>query len=308
MERERESRGLEREGLAAYGMTLVLEVVLCGGARWLLTHGAIVWLQVLLPLGAWVGVLPWLVALVPPVWSLAAFARIGRHGDENFRPDFVHPPDKKEHAELVGAMAELWIFDASVPMPTRVMIAEYPIPGAMVRRDTLFLSRGLLGSRTLPAVLAHELCHLNSVDPWLGVALDRLGRGRDPFPNLRLEELQGPWKLLGVLCLPGRWLLRLAGGGIGRDLLSSRWSEYRMAREFAADAYGASLGQGALAAQYLRAVRPNDSGESRLLDALTFHPPVSERIERLRSAPRPISPDMEWSETAGGEIESGSQG
>jgi Zn-dependent protease with chaperone function len=284
----RRSRGRQREGFALYLFFLAVEVFLGGGARWLMTRGAIVWIELVVPLGGWVAVVPWVVALRRPVWSAAALARVGGHGDERLDPDVVHRPDREERQRLFGAMADLWTYDVSIPMPERVAIVEFPIAGAMVRRDTLFLTTAAMRSPTLAALLGHELSHLRSSDPWLGVAVGRLGKGADPYPEIQLEYMRGAWKLLGLLCLPGHWAIRLARGGMGERMLSSRWTAYKLARELTADAYAASLGQAELTCRYLRSVQPVDDGPSRLIDALGCHPPVAERIARLQALPRPV--------------------
>lgn len=102
--------------------------------------------------------------------------------------------------------------------------------------------------------------------------MERLGKGVNPYSELQLEYVPGAWKLLGLLCLPGHWAIRLARGGMGERMLSSRWTAYKLARELTADAYAASLGQAELTCRYLRSVRPADDGPSRLMDALTHHP------------------------------------
>jgi Zn-dependent protease with chaperone function len=287
-EEERRSRGREREGFALYFFFLAVEVFLGGAARWLMTRGAIIWIDLVVPLGGWVAVMPWAVALRRPVWSVAALARVGGHGDERLDPDVAHRPDKEERQQLFGAMADLWTYDINIPMPERVVIVEFPVAGAMVRRDTLFLTTAAMQSPALPALLGHELSHLRSSDPWLGVAVDRLGNGIDPYPGIQLEYMRGAWKLLGLLCLPGHWVIRLARGGMGERMLSSRWTAYKLARELTADAYAASLGQAGLTCWYLRSVRPEDDGPSRLIDALSCHPSAAERIARLQALPRPV--------------------
>jgi Zn-dependent protease with chaperone function len=286
---KREPTGSRREGLALYGFTLLLELVFGATARWLL-----VWIGLAvfpLPLPDWVRLAPWLVALAPIVWSLAALARIGDRGAGNLPHDVAHEPDDAERAELWGAIAELWIVNEGKgpPIPDHIRIVRESLPTGMVRRDTIFLTSALLRSRYLAAVLAHELSHLESKDSWLGVALDRLGRDRGIL-GYRLENLPGLWKVGGVVGAPGRLLLRLAGGGAGHTLLYGRWSRYRNAKEFRADAYAASLGQGPQLAAHLRSFLPLSARwEIRLLGALTCHPPTPERIERLERAPRPAA-------------------
>jgi Zn-dependent protease with chaperone function len=285
-EEMRRSRGREREGFALYLLFLAVEVFLGGAARWLLTRGAITWINLVVPLGSWVAVLPWVIALRRPVWSMAALARVGGRGDERLDPDLAHRPDEEERQQLFVAMADLWTYDVNIPMPERVVIIKYPIVGGLVRQDTLFLTTAAMRSPALPALLGHELSHLRSSDPWLAVAVDRLGKGIDPYPGMQLENLRRGCKLLGLLCLPGHWAICLARGGMGERMFSGRWTAYRMARELTADAFAASLGQAGLTCLYLRSVQPED-GPSRLMDALTYHPPVDERISRLQALPPP---------------------
>ena len=173
-------------------------------------------------------------------------------------------------------------------MPERVVITEFPIARGAMCCDTLFLTTAAMQSPALPATLGHELSHLCSSDPWLGVAVDRLRSRVDPCREIQLEHMRGAWKLLGLLCLPGRWAICLARGGAGERVLPGRWAAYKLAREHTADAYAASLGQAELTCWYFRSVRPEDDGLSRLLDMASCHPPVAERIARLQALPRPV--------------------
>jgi Zn-dependent protease with chaperone function len=226
--------------------------------------------------------------LARPAWSVAALAHVGGHGDKYLRLDIVHLPDEEERRQLLGAMAELWIYDIDVRLPERVLILEDPINTGVVSRDTLILTTAAIRSPALPATLGHELSHLRSSDSRLGVAVSRLGSGVDPYPQFQLEHMRGFWKLLGLPCLPGRWAIRLARRGTGRSMLDSRWAAYKTARELTADAYAASLGQAEIECWHMRAMGPDDSMR-RLLRAITHHPPVAERIARLEALPAPIS-------------------
>lgn len=284
---EGESDGLERQGLTLYGFTLLLEVTISASSRWFLAYFGIGLIDSLVQLGQWTVAVPWVLALAPIAWSLAATAHLeggknARRGSESRRA-----PTEDEQDNLLGAIAELWIVDWEVPRPEHVRIVDTSGSYAAVSGRTVLVGRALLKSPALPAILAHELSHLNSTDPWLRAALQRLGRDRIFFRHLRFDELRGPWKLVAVICGPARWLLRFASGGIGRTMLCGAWSHYWIAREFAADAYAASLGQGMMLAAVLRA-ESMDTGYMRLLSALTNHPPSSERIERLNGAPQPV--------------------
>src|SRR5260221_2357846 len=91
-EEVRRSRGREREGFALYFFFLAVEVFLGGAARWLMTRGAIIWIDLVVSLGGWVAVMPCAVALRRAGWSVAALAPVGGHRDVRLYPHVVHPP------------------------------------------------------------------------------------------------------------------------------------------------------------------------------------------------------------------------
>jgi hypothetical protein len=61
-----------------------------------------------------------------------------------------------------------------LPLPQSWFVIDTPPPDAAVSGNTLMLSRGLLESDHLPAVIAHELGHLATPDGRLTAALNRL--------------------------------------------------------------------------------------------------------------------------------------
>lgn len=276
---EEEAVGTEREGRNLYLLTLGLELVLGASARWLVAYLFILGIAGLIPLGAWKVSLPWFLAAAPLLWSIAALAHFGKPGADRCRCE--RPLTSDEEYQMLGARAEVSIYDPYVRWPRKVRVLEVPGPYAAVSGDTVVVSLQTLKSPALPAVLAHELSHLNSSDPWLRMALSRLGSDHSVLDFLRFDELRGAWKLLAVVAGPVRWLLRLASGGTGRTMLCGAWSKYWLAREFAADAHAAALGQGRLLAAYLTVSCRQGSGMDRLLAAMTNHPSVEERIEQL---------------------------
>jgi Zn-dependent protease with chaperone function len=70
--------------------------------------------------------------------------------------------------------------------PNGCYVLDDPLPSAAVRGTTVILSRGLLESASLAAVLAHELGHINSLDGHLTEALNRLALWDDPLAPRRL--------------------------------------------------------------------------------------------------------------------------
>jgi Zn-dependent protease with chaperone function len=171
---------------------------------------------------------------------------------------------------------------------SHVYVLDDPLPDAAVRGRALILTRALIESESLPAVLAHELAHAGSLDGRLTEALRRLVLCADPLgpprrrggPPLAPEFEPGPerslpWSGLRLVC-------RLAGGGVAEQLLAPLWSAYWRSREYAADAYAARLGQAEDLARHLGDFeQPFDAPQPGLLFKPVEHPPVAHRIERL---------------------------
>src|SRR5262249_10591909 len=84
-------------------------------------------------------------------------------------------PSERERAAYRSALALLRGGGAvSLREPSGWFVLDLPEPDASVCGNTLVLSRGLLETTYLPAVLAHELGHLNTSDGRLTAALNRL--------------------------------------------------------------------------------------------------------------------------------------
>lgn len=273
-------------GLSLYLLTISGEVVLGAGVRWLLVYLGAAITGTILPLaGAGAEGLAWVAALAPLVWSLVGLALPGR-GRVWGRHLGTRRPTSEEATALEDALALLRSVDPGLAGATRYLVLDDPLPGAAVRGRTLTISRGLLDqSESLPAVLAHELGHVG-IDGRLTEALERLALWGDPLATDQPETWRGGevhhderggllWGLL-------RWTLRLAGGGLVRQLLSPLWAAHWRAREYAADAYAASLGQAEDLASYLAdQEQPFDAPQPGLFFNSAEHPPVALRIERL---------------------------
>ena len=138
--------------------------------------------------------------------------------------------------------------------------------------DTLLVTRGLLESGYLEAVLAHELGHLNTSDGRLTAALYRM------TTPPRKEVRRGL-----------RTIALLATGGAVVWLTRAPWGVYWRAREHQADEYAARLGQARSLARFL---------ETNALDydlPVPFvwltdasHPPVEHRIDHLSHEQNPF--------------------
>jgi Zn-dependent protease with chaperone function len=274
-------------GLALYFLTLTGEAMLGASSRWLLTYLGAATVGAFVPLGLSAEGLAWVVALVPIAWSLIGLALPGR-GLMWGRRLGARRPSATEAEALANAIALLRSADPALPDPAVWLVLDDPLPGAAVRGTTVVLSRGLLDSESLAAVLAHELGHADSLDGRLTEALNRLALWDDPLGPVRPERgVEGgvesyeepPGGLLWGLL---RWALRLAGGSFAQRLLSPLWSAYWRTREYAADAYAASLGQAEDLARHLTDFeQPFDAPRPGLIFKAAAHPPVALRIERL---------------------------
>jgi Zn-dependent protease with chaperone function len=96
------------------------------------------------------------------------------------------------------------------------------------------VTRAILDSAAFPAVLAHELGHLNSSDARVTAAVYRL--------------TTPPREPVGF---PFRLITYVASGRAAMALTRSPWAAYWRHREKVADEYAARLGQGAVLADYL---------------------------------------------------------
>lgn len=143
-------------------------------------------------------------------------------------------PSERERAVFGEAFAELRRFDPNLRPPRRWFVLEDPEANACAYADTLMVTRGMLDSPSFPAVLAHELGHLNSSDARVTAALYRI-------TTPPREPVGFPFRLIAFL-LSGR---------VGMFFLKQPWAIYWRHREKVADAYAASLGQAQALAAYL---------------------------------------------------------
>jgi Zn-dependent protease with chaperone function len=168
--------------------------------------------------------------------------------------------------------------------PPQSWVLDHPLPEAGVRGAALILSRPLLESDSLAAVLAHELGHLQTIDGRLTEGLDRLRIWDDPLRPLDDDD-EAFEADAGLPLFALRWLIRLAGGGAGETVLAPAWAAYWRSREFAADSHAAALGQADDLARHLADhEQPLDFACRSLPFNPSQHPPVAHRIDRLLAA------------------------
>src|ERR1039458_394791 len=174
-------------------------------------------------------------------------------------------PSERERLVFEDAITSLTYHDPDLRPPRRWFVTDDPELNAAVYADTLKVTRGLLESGFLEAVLAHELGHLNSSDARLAAALHRMTTP----PRTELPSV------LGMIAL-------VVTGGLAVMLTKAPWGVYWRAREYHADLYAANLGQAQSLAMFLENnALENDIPVPFVWLTATTHPPTEHRIDRL---------------------------
>lgn len=279
-------------GLGLYLLTISGEVMLGASVRWVLIYLGALTVGPWAPLGLSAEGLAWVGATAPLAYSALGLASPGR-GRLWRRQLGARQPSEDEAAGLADALALLSSGGPSLREPITYVLDD-PLPGAAVRGHTVIVSRGLIESESLAAILAHELGHVESLDGRITEALQRLALWDDPLGPIRAEHgaqarvESDPDPRGGLVWGCARWTLRLAGGGLAQCLLAPLWAWYWRSREFAADAYAASLGQAEDLVRHLTDfAQAFDAPQRHVPFNPSEHPPVALRIERLHGcAPR----------------------
>jgi Zn-dependent protease with chaperone function len=237
------------------------------------------------------------LALIPTAWAI--FALITPFGGGWWWRQNMggREPSERERAIYRSALALLRPRGGiSVREPGSWFVLDLSQPDASVCGETLALSRGLLETTYLPAVLAHELGHLNTSDGRLTAALNRLvihpPPGMSPRePREHAVEVHTDDRTALTITLFGAllWLVRktvsFAKGGFALRLLSPFWGSYWREREYVADAYAASLGQAGELADFLEIYAlAHDHPVPFIWLTEHTHPPTELRIDMLRKA------------------------
>ena len=174
-------------------------------------------------------------------------------------------PAEGERLVFEDAIRTLTHHNPDLRPPRRWFVTDDQEYNASVYADTLMLTRGLLESGYLEAVLAHELGHLNSSDARLAAALHRM-------------TTQPRWEVHWGL----RTIALVATGGLAVRLTQAPWGVYWRAREHHADLYAANLGQGQSLAMFLETnALEGDIPVPFIWLTDTSHPPTEHRIDRL---------------------------
>jgi Zn-dependent protease with chaperone function len=270
--------------LVLYLLTLAGEAILGAPVRWFLVYLGATTVGVLVPLGLSAESLAWIAAVAPLAHSALAFALPGQ-GRLWRRRLGARRPTADEKAAIDDALEVLRGANPSLRDRISFYVLDEPLPGALVRGRTVILSRGLLKADALAGVLGHELGHVDTLDGRITEALARLALWDDPLGPVQAED----WERRPSFDKEGRllfafvrWALRLAGGSVSQRLLKPFWSPCWRAREYAADAYAASLGQALDLARHLTEHElPFDVPRPGIFFDRSEHPPVAQRVERL---------------------------
>ena len=256
-------------GLALYGLTLVLELPAVWVRAYLAYAVVWFWSQTQDMSAAYRWPVAALFAFAPLAWSASALVWPAASGIWWRQRIGGRAPSTAEREALDAAVADL-----GVAPPARWFVVDDLTPRAAVCGDALMLTRKMIDDPALPAVLAHELGHLATLDAPLTAALDNLVLWT---PRARPGRRRGA---IRALCAAIVWLGR---GGVGLRLTAAAWGAWWREREYRADAYASALGKGEELAAYLEQEAVLDDRPVPFMWASGHsHPPAAHRVERLR--------------------------
>jgi hypothetical protein len=251
--------------IALYAATWALQWF-CAGFRYLAAAGVVVLVNWIAGWGLPVHFLALVVGFGPLVVSLATLV-LPMGGWWFEHQEGGRRPSERERAAFEAAFAQLRVADPCLRPPQRWFVTDEAEPNACVYANSLMVTRGLLDSPFFPAVLAHELGHLNSSDGRVTAAVHRITTP----PRKPIER-------------PFRTLAWLVSGRIGLAPVRTPWAMYWRRREARADEYAARLGQGDALATYLDAYGlEGDLPTPFKAFGDTSHPWTEHRIDDLQA-------------------------
>jgi Zn-dependent protease with chaperone function len=245
------------------------------------------------------GIEPVDLALIPTFWSVVALATPVGSGWWWRQRIGAREPSQREQLAYTDAI-ELLQANSTTPLPNpgTWFVLDTPEPDAAVLGDALMLSRGLLDSPHLPAVLAHELGHLATPDGRVTAALNRLvisppiykpdpreqKQNRETTPIITGDRIFLVTLAVHTTIWVARKTIALARGGLGLWILRAGWGAYWREREYTADQYAARLGQADELADFLEVhALIHDHPIPFIWTTDHTHPPTELRIDRLRT-------------------------
>jgi Zn-dependent protease with chaperone function len=310
MKRPGEFRFPSIPALALYTATVIAEAPVIF-TRMLLTFAVAVLVLLVKgePLGGAGGVAE--LALIPTGWALLALITPFGGGWWWAQNLGGRDPSERERIAYQDAL-DLLLHSTTehVRLPGFWFVIDTPHPDAAVCGNALMLSRGMLESEYLPAVLAHELGHINTSDGKLTAAINRLII--NPLPKTREKQqtngrdvvIVGTGRMLLTITAFGAllWILRrlivFARGGVALRFFGPLWGSYWREREYIADQYAARLGQAEELADFLDIhALIHDHPVPFIWLTEHTHPPTELRIDKLRKTtlqpPTEVAPGPE---------------
>ena len=254
------------------------------------------------------------LAVLPALWSVAALGKPAGGGWWWQQQLGGREPTEQEHLAYRAAMEELEADSTRLlPAPKRWFVLEESEPDAAVCGDTLMLTRGLLESPHLAAVLAHQLGHLQGIDARLTAALKRLviGRAGERAGTKGEQQTTSPTPAPASKQSLTRWAIRmtieLLRGGLALRVTSIGWGQVWREQEYAADRFAASIGRGEELADFLQTQTLKHDHPIPLVWLTDHtHPPTALRIEALRALAKKQPPGS--SNAPGGTLGLGTRG
>jgi heat shock protein HtpX len=228
--------------------------------------------------------LPWILILAFLAWVGSALVYPLGAGGYFASGLGARNPTGEEQQAYEDALTNLNL-PAGVKRPAWMYVRDSHELNAWIAGDALVLNRALFDSDFLETVLAHELGHLNSMDGRVSVAVNRLAGPARATASLRQSHTNAFLSGRRVGFIPGLMILIIRGcsGGLATDAMTPAWSAWWRLREHVADAYAARLGQGEQLATFLEDhALLYDIPIKRIWTSDETHPPVAQRIERLR--------------------------
>jgi Zn-dependent protease with chaperone function len=268
---ERLSAHLIRPGDLNPGWVLLYAVTLALQAfcAWLRALAAALVLLIVNWIAGWslpIDALPLVIGFMPLAISLATLT-LPLGGWWFQQQQGGRRPSERERAVFEAAFEQLRGANPDLRAPRRWFVVEGPEANACAYADTLMVTRGLLESPSFPAVLAHELGHLNSSDARVTAAIHRM-------TTPPREPMEFPFRLIAFLI----------SGRAAMTLVRTPWAIYWRRREAVADAYAARLGQGPALAGYLDTHALAGDLPTPFKDfGDTSHPWTEHRIEELEA-------------------------
>lgn len=217
----------------------------------------------------------------------------------------ARPPSQREWEQVLAAIERI-VSSApeelrrQIVAPTDWYVIDDPLPNGFVVGSTLYLTRELIRSSHLAAVMAHEYGHLNSTDGRMTLALNRFqlplgslftlwrtqqarraAQSDKPLVEQAFDDLGRSTAItLGCAAIIFLVLMALSVGGLGLLLLNPLWTWYWRQREYRADNFAAQCGFGGELVEFLEKYQYFDVATPFFM---AEHPYTELRIDALQA-------------------------